>query len=157
MSDLGAKTGRDLEIDEVRDALRAAGMRWTPQRRVILDILFKSLGGHVTGAELVDSVQRQDPEAPASTVYRTLDMLERLGYVCHSHGKDGREEFHVMPNEVHAHLVCDECGASWEIAPSELRGLTGTLAKNRAFTVNLSHLTVGGRCAACTQAAHSAN
>jgi len=157
MSELGAETGRDLEIDEVRADLRAAGMRWTPQRRVILDILFQSLGGHVTGAELVERVQQQDPEAPASTVYRTLDMLERLGYVCHSHGKDGREEFHVMPNEVHAHLVCDQCGGSWEIAPSELRGLTGTLAKTREFTVNLSHLTVSGRCAACTQAAHNSS
>ena len=62
-----------------------------------------------------------------------------------------------MPNEVHAHLVCDQCGTSWEIAPSELRSLTGSLAKNRAFTVNLSHLTVSGRCAACTEASHSAN
>jgi Fur family ferric uptake transcriptional regulator len=154
---VGLSLGRESNIGEVRDALRAAGMRWTPQRRVILDILFQSFGGHVTGAELVERVQQQDSEVPASTVYRTLDMLERLGYVCHSHGKDGREEFHVMPNEVHAHLVCDQCGGSWEIAPSELRGLTGTLAKTREFTVNLSHLTVSGRCASCTEAAHRAN
>ncbi len=136
------------DIADVRDALRAAGMRWTPQRRVILDVLFQS-SGHVGAAELVERVQARDPDAPPSTVYRTLDMLERLGYVRHSHGRDGREEYHVLPKEEHAHLVCDQCGGTWEVAPSELRGLIGTLAKSRSFTVNLSHLTVSGRCADC--------
>ena len=136
------------EIVDVRDALRAAGMRWTPQRRVVLEVLFQS-SGHVTAAEMVERVQMRDRDTPPSTVYRTLDMLERLGYVCHSHGRDGREEYHVMPKEEHAHLVCDQCGGTWEVMPSELRGLIGTLAKNRSFTVNLSHLTVSGRCADC--------
>ena len=136
------------EIAHVRDALRAAGMRWTPQRRVVLEVLFQS-SGHVTAAEMVERVQARDQDTPPSTVYRTLDMLERLGYVCHSHGRDGREEYHVMPKEEHAHLVCDQCGGTWEVMPAELRGLIGTLAKNRSFTVNLSHLTVSGRCADC--------
>ena len=104
------------EIADVRDALRAAGMRWTPQRRVILDALFQA-SGHVTGVELVERVQARDADTPPSTVYRTLDMLERLGYVCHSHGRDGREEYHVLPEEEHAHLVCDQCGATWEMPP----------------------------------------
>src|SRR3954454_17254666 len=108
------------EIADIRDALRAAGMRWTPQRRVILDALFQS-SGHVTAPELVERVQARDPEGPPSTVYRTLDMLERLGYVAHSHGRDGREEYHVLPEEEHAHLVCDHCGGTWEVAPAELR------------------------------------
>ena len=138
------------EIADVRDALRAAGMRWTPQRRVILDVLFQS-AGHVSAAELVERVQARDPDAPPSTVYRTLDMLERLGYVRHSHGRDGREEYHVLPKEEHAHLVCDQCGGTWEVQPAELRGFIGTLAKNRSFTVNLSHLTISGRCAACAK------
>jgi len=138
------------EIADVRDALRAAGMRWTPQRRVVLEVLFQS-SGHVAAAEMVERVQAHDPDTPPSTVYRTLDMLERLGYVCHSHGRDGREEYHVMPKEEHAHLVCDQCGGTWEVMPSELRGLIGTLAKNRSFTVNLSHLTVSGRCADCAK------
>jgi Fur family ferric uptake transcriptional regulator len=141
------------EIGDIRDALRAAGMRWTPQRRVILDALFQS-SGHVTATELVERVQARDPEAPPSTVYRTLDMLERLGYVLHSHGRDGREEYHVLPEEEHAHLVCDQCGGTWEVAPAELRGLISTLAKNRSFTVNLSHLTVSGRCADCAALRH---
>jgi len=141
------------EIAGVRDALRAAGMRWTPQRRLVLDALFQS-SGHVTATELVERVQARYADAPPSTVYRTLDMLEQLGYVCHSHGRDGREEYHVMPEQEHAHLACDGCGGSWEIAPAELRSLITTLAKNRSFRVNVSHLTVSGQCASCAEKPH---
>ena len=41
-----------------------------------------------------------------STVYRTLDVLEELGLLSHSHAADGREEFHVLPAAVHGHLHC---------------------------------------------------
>jgi Fe2+ or Zn2+ uptake regulation protein len=51
----------------------------------------------VTGSEIVDRCRERDPETTPSTVYRTLDVLEELGYVHHSHGVDGREEFHVLP------------------------------------------------------------
>ena len=40
-------------------------------------------------------------------MYRTLDVLEELGYLHHSHGADGREEFHVLPHAEHAHLRCE--------------------------------------------------
>ena len=137
------------EITEIQSALRSAGMRWTPQRRMVLEALLASGDGHITGADLVARVQRLDPDTPASTVYRTLDMLERLGYVLHSHGADGREEFHVMPDEVHAHLSCTECGKTWEVPPSEISPLTEQLARTRGFAVNLSHLTVSGLCREC--------
>src|SRR6478609_113270 len=109
MSESEGQTAQFVEIDKVRDGLRAAGMRWTPQRRVILEALLASAGDHVTGSEIVARVQEVDSETPPSTVYRTLDALEGLGYVSHSHGRDGREEYHVMPEQEHAHIVCEQC------------------------------------------------
>ena len=96
----------------VRDELRSRGLRWTPQRRLILDVL-AATSGHVTGSEIVDRCRERDAETTPSTVYRTLDVLEELGYLSHSHGADGREEFHVLPETRHAHLQCAECGGSW--------------------------------------------
>jgi Fur family transcriptional regulator, ferric uptake regulator len=133
---------------EVRQRLRARGLRWTPQRRVVLEVLAE-VHGHVTGPELIERTRRRDPATTPSTVYRTLDVLEDLGLVRHSHGLAGRQEFHVSPAANHGHLVCSSCGRSWELAPTEVRELVDGVRVARRFTVAVDHLTIEGRCADC--------
>ena len=58
----------------LRERLHAGGLRWTPQRRVLVEVLSTS-DGHVTGAELVERCRAVDPATTPSTVYRTLDVL----------------------------------------------------------------------------------
>jgi Fur family transcriptional regulator, ferric uptake regulator len=135
-------------LDAIRDRLRLRGLRWTPQRRTLVDVLTESRG-HVTGAELVDRCRTRDPETTPSTVYRTLDVLEELGFVSHSHGLDGREEYHVLPERDHGHLHCTSCGRAWEIEPGEADGLVRTLARARGFEVDLSHVSIAGVCSEC--------
>ncbi len=136
---------------DVRDRLHARGLRWTPQRRILIDVLART-DGHVTGAELVERCREVDPGTIPSTVYRTLDVLEELGLLSHSHAADGREEFHVLPTAAHGHLHCIGCGTTWEIGADEADALVETLARRRAFAVDLSHLSIAGRCAGCAAA-----
>jgi Fur family ferric uptake transcriptional regulator len=82
-------------------------------------------------------------------VYRTLDVLEELGIVRHGHGPDGREEYHILPGEEHGHLHCTACGGCWELGADEAGSLLGALAGNRGFEVDLSHVTIVGRCRSC--------
>ena len=135
----------------VRDRLRERGLRWTPQRRTLIEVLSRT-DGHVTGSELVDRCRDVDPATIPSTVYRTLDVLEELGLVSHSHAADGREEFHVMPNDEHGHLHCVACGETWEIDAGEAASLVGAVAEARRFRVELAHLSIAGRCASCVAA-----
>jgi Fur family transcriptional regulator, ferric uptake regulator len=132
----------------VRDRLRERGLRWTPQRRTLVEVLARA-DGHVTGSELIERCREIDPSTIPSTVYRTLDVLEELGIVQHAHGVDGREEFHVLPAQEHGHLHCTRCRETWEIGPEEAAAFVATLATTRGFTVDLSHLTIVGRCAVC--------
>jgi Fur family transcriptional regulator, ferric uptake regulator len=142
---LNAANGRS--VDDVRARLRARGLRWTPQRRALIDVL-RETDGHVTGAELVELCRERDAETTPSTVYRTLDVLEELGIVRHSHGRDGREEFHVAPASEHGHATCERCGAVLELDADDVGGLTTSL-RRRGFNVDLSHLAVGGTCRDC--------
>jgi Fur family ferric uptake transcriptional regulator len=137
----------------VRDYLRARGLRWTPQRRLLLDVLART-DGHVTGSELVERCREVDPGTTPSTVYRTLRVLEDLGVVRHAHGRDGREEFHVRPESDHGHLHCEHCGESWEIGPDDATATVASFRERFGFEVDLSHLTVVGRCAACRAGEH---
>ncbi|HYH93192.1 MAG TPA: Fur family transcriptional regulator [Candidatus Saccharimonadales bacterium] len=136
--------------DGIPDRLRARGLRWTPQRRILVEVL-STTDGHVTGSELVERCRAMDPDTIPSTVYRTLDVLEELGVLSHSHGADGREEFHVLPDEEHGHLYCRRCGSQWELVaddPAVVASVRG-FERARGFEIDVSHLTLIGRCAAC--------
>ena len=132
----------------VRERLRERGLRWTPQRRLLIEVLADE-DGHVTGAELLERCRERDPATIPSTVYRTLDVLEELGLIRHGHGPGGREEYHVLPETEHGHLHCEACGGRWEIGAEEAAGLVDGLRTRHGFSVDLSHLTVVGRCRGC--------
>ncbi|MGH2475814.1 MAG: Fur family transcriptional regulator [Candidatus Limnocylindrales bacterium] len=133
--------------------LRARGLRWTPQRRILVEVLSRT-DGHVTGSDLVERCRAIDPDTIPSTVYRTLDVLEELGVLSHSHGADGREEFHVLPATEHGHLYCRLCGGSWDLDAEDdaVVHTLGAFDRERGFAVDVSHLTLSGRCRACRDA-----
>jgi Fur family ferric uptake transcriptional regulator len=136
----------------VPDRFRGRGLRWTPQRRAVVDVLAET-DGHITGAELVERCRARDPRTIPSTVYRTLDVLEELGLVRHGHGADGREEYHVGPEAEHGHMYCAACGGSWEIPGPAADRIRAALAAADGFEVDVSHVTVVGRCRTCGRAA----
>jgi Fur family ferric uptake transcriptional regulator len=107
----------------------------------------------VTGAELIERCRALDAGTIPSTVYRTLDVLEELGLVRHGHGADGREEFHVAPLTDHGHLHCADCGGRWEIGERQAERIIRAIRDVDRFEVDLSHVTVVGRCARCSRAA----
>jgi len=150
MSQRGSTTGGRERLTEatVRARLRERGQRWTSQRRALIEVM-SGIDGHITGAELVERCRAIDPSTIPSTVYRTLDVLEELGLVRHSHGADGREEYHVLPEIEHAHLYCTTCGESWDLAAGELSSLAQRLGESRRFTVDVAHLTISGTCGVC--------
>jgi Fur family ferric uptake transcriptional regulator len=134
--------------DQVRERLHERGLRWTPQRRLLIDVLSR-MDGHITGAELVERCRAEDPETTPSTVYRTLDVLEDIGLIRHAHGLDGREEFHVRPAREHGHLLCSVCHGAWEIEAAEVTGLVTDFHRVHGFRVDLGHLSVVGVCRDC--------
>ena len=134
--------------DAVGDRLRERGLRWTPQRRTVIEVLAET-DGHITAAELVDRCRTRDASTIPSTVYRTLDVLEELGLVRHGHGADGGEEFHGLPAQEHGHLHCAECGATWELEPSQAASIEGAFRAADGFEIDIGHVTLVGRCRSC--------
>ena len=136
--------------EDVGERLRARGLRSTPQRRLVLQVLADTTG-HVTGAELVERCRGLDDDVTPSTVYRTLDVLEDLGVVRHAHGVDGREEYHVLPTTDHGHLYCTNCHGAWEVGAEEAAALLAEMERSRGFRVQLSHVSIAGLCRACAE------
>lgn len=132
----------------VDERLRERGLRWTPQRRTVIEVLAAS-DGHITGADLVERCRARDPSTIPSTVYRTLDVLEQLGLLRHGHGADGREEFHVLPAPEHGHLHCSVCGTTWEMGASRAAAVAEAFRADDGFEIDIGHVTLVGRCRDC--------
>ena len=91
----------------LRRTLHERGLRMTPQRQLVLDAV-RALG-HATPEQVCTQVQREAPAVNITTVYRSLDLLERLGLVRHTHLGHGAPNYSVHEHE-HVHLVCHGCG-----------------------------------------------
>ena len=127
--------------------LREKGYRLTPQRELVLHAV--DALGHATPEDVLAKVREQSAAINISTVYRSLELLEELGLVRHTHITDRTPTYHSKVTPDHVHLVCRGCGAVLEAAPSEFDSLLADLVSTHGFEADLGHLTVFGRCADC--------
>jgi Fur family ferric uptake transcriptional regulator len=133
--------------EAVLEALRARGYRMTPQRRAIVTEIMQT-SGHISPQAIVARVRHRVPGVNASTIYRTLDLLEELGYVSHAHLESGAEYHHLGTDE-HVHLVCSRCGRSQSVAAADVEALARAVRKRTGFAPDFTHFAVSGLCARC--------
>jgi Fur family transcriptional regulator, ferric uptake regulator len=133
--------------DEMVSALRARGLRMTPQRRAIVAEVMRAKG-HISPAALARKVQTQMPGVNASTIYRTLSLLEEAGVLSHAHLESG-PEYHRAEEAGHVHLTCTNCGAEDDLSIEEAAALVRLIERHRGFSPDLTHFAIGGLCADC--------
>ncbi len=133
--------------DVLGDALRSRGLRMTPQRRLVLEALHTL--GHGTPEQVADRVQEVTPSLSLSTVYRTLDLLEKMGVVSHTHFGHKAPTYHAVGHADHIHLVCRRCGGVEEADVDGARALADEVRARYGFTTDVTHLSLDGTCARC--------
>jgi Fur family ferric uptake transcriptional regulator len=131
----------------LRARLRDSGYRLTPQRELILAAVEKL--GHATPDEVLAEVHQQSTAVNASTVYRTLEVLEGLGLVRHAHLSDRAPTYHSVTDHEHLHRVCWKCGRFVSVGPDMRAPLGARLRDERNFAVDVGHLTMFGTCVEC--------
>lgn len=131
-----------------RADLRAKGYRLTPQRELVL----RAVEGldHATPEQVLAEVRQTSEGVNISTVYRTLELLENLGLVSHTHLGHGAPAYHAMTEPDHVHLVCRECERVTEVGPDVASGLVELVADEQGFATDVRHLTLFGTCRECS-------
>ncbi len=128
--------------------LSELGYRLTPQRMMILSAIEGS-ESHISAEEIYAQVVAKYPHVNISTVYRTLELLKRLGLVTETDLGEGRVRYHPADKGHHHHLVCEECGAIIDLDESTLFPLKDALLRDYKFVADLRHLAIFGRCTNC--------
>lgn len=139
-----------LNSGHLTDALRAAGLRLTPQRLAVIECIADD-ETHPTAQELYERLRSRFPTMSVATVYNTLSALGSIGH-CRQLDMGGPSRFD--PNvEPHDHAVCERCGAIRDVElPREVDGRAVP-----GFQVARVERIYRGICTPCADVARSAN
>ena len=141
----------------MREKFKGHASRMTAPRAAILDFLSRS-SKHMSAKEIYTSLQKKHPAMGLSTVYRTLNLLARMGIVTRLLLGDGqsRYEFNSLEKkEHHHHLICTHCGKIinyYEFLDEELSLVRKTekkLAKKYNFLIQDHTIDFLGMCEKC--------
>lgn len=143
-----------MHSDSLADHLRDKGLRLTPQRAVIYEILRHVKGhGHLTAQEIFDRARGRLPGLNVATVYRTLEMLHEAGLVDIMERPGSEVRFALRdPANRHCHLVCRSCQRVFDIELDEVERLALRIHSESGFRMDVDHLTLSGRCKRCQTA-----
>jgi Fur family transcriptional regulator, ferric uptake regulator len=137
------------EFELFKHFLHQQKLRWTPQRKMILDV-FLSFKGHVQIESLHKKVREQDPSIGIATLYRTLNLLVASELIeAHSfqNGKKTYERmFHVRH---HDHLICTSCEKTIEFEHPLIEKYQVEICEAYGFTLKSHKMELLGICNSC--------
>jgi Fur family ferric uptake transcriptional regulator len=139
---------REDTIIGLLHALRHAGHKVTQPRRTVIETLVDQTE-HLTAPDIVEAVQQRAPDVGRASVYRTLDLLTRLGLVQTSTLGGGAATYMLCPHGHHHHLVCTQCHKTIEFDECVVGELERELAAALGFEIEGHLLELYGRCPDC--------
>lgn len=133
------------------DELTARGVRITSQRRALVEVI-QEAREHLDVAALLEQARRREPGVNRATVYRTVELLKKMGLIeeldlMHLNGEKHYYEARSRGN--HIHLACFECGRIEEFATPLFDLLKWNIGTETGFEARITRLEVGGRCRTC--------
>ena len=129
-------------------ALKQAGMRVTPQRVAICDLLTSSKE-HPTAAMIYEELKPRFDSLSLATVYNTLDTLVKLGVV-NVLGHAGDDKVHYdADTEPHVNLACISCSRIIDIPSEHVTHLDTEIAEASGYKLLGARVLYYGLCPDC--------
>jgi len=141
-------------MDKMYIFLREHNLRITPQRKAILQILYDCRGHHLETEniyELLAVRERKSQKVGLATVYRTLELFEKIGLVSRlsMENSPARYELVIHDRIRHHHLICLKCGQVQEIEDETVEDLKMKIQKDKEFQVADKPMKIYGYCKRC--------
>lgn len=137
------------EFDLFKDFLQLQKLRWTPQRKMILDT-FLSFEGHVQIESLYKKILERDPSLGIATVYRTLNLLVDCELVEAHSFQNGKKTYERMFQvRHHDHLICTTCEKTIEFEHPLIEKYQVEICEAYGFTLKSHKMELLGICNKC--------
>lgn len=135
--------------DALKLHLNQRGLRMTPQREKILQV-FENMAesDHISAEELYRRLQNQGKNIGLSTIYRTLHLMTKIGFLRELELAEGHKhyEINLKSSEIHHHLLCIQCHRTIEFKNDQIVQISQQKTASEGFKMIDCQLTIHGVC-----------
>ena len=139
------------DAQDFKGTLHSQGMRLTGQRKLILQVL-EDAGGHLDAESVFERAHKRDERVSLATVYRTLELLKKMGLVDqhYTSREHLREVYEPVGANEHYHFSCIKCGRVIEFQSPMIDRARRQLARELGINVLHACACFEGYCASCS-------
>lgn len=137
---------------EFRKALKKGGYKLTNQRQAVLEVISQNREKHLSTEEVFGELKKKYPNIGLATVYRTVQLFEKIGLVQRVSLDDGRLRYQMAdPEEKHEHhhLICLVCGDVMDVQEDMLELFEEKIFSQKGFKVTNHKVNLFGICEKC--------
>ena len=137
-------------VDHAQATLERGGYRTSAPRAAVVTAL-ADLGCSVTVREISDRLEADGQDVGLASIYRALELLDRLGLVKRFEVGEGTARYEPAhpDGDHHHHIVCDSCGTVAPFEDQALEEVIHRLSNRVSFNVAEHDVTLHGECPAC--------
>jgi len=129
--------------------LKGKNARITQARKIVFTQVF-SRHDHFCADDLSASLAKGPNHVSRGTVYRTLALMEEIGFVRVIRDTDVHAHYeHVFNHPLHEHMICDRCGEFMEFVDNDLEEHIKMACKKYSFKERTHRVVIFGVCKKC--------
>ncbi len=143
-----------VDFDLLNEKLQKRGSKLTVNRKTIIDTIIENEGQHLTVEEIYDAVKKKAPKIGVATVYRTVTLLEEVGFLSKLYLKDSCCRYEIVNSDethMHHHLICNTCNEVIEVQDDLLEDLEESIYSKYGFEVLDHSVKFYGQCKKCRE------
>ena len=141
-----------IDMADLRRRFREKQDKVTPQRQKILQTFIDNQEKHLSAEDVYLLLQVDSPDIGLATVYRSLEMLEELGFLHRIEFGDGKSRYELATGEsthAHHHLICLSCGTVLEFGDDLMETLESFVSRTADFEITDHQVKFYGYCSEC--------
>ncbi|HHW49579.1 MAG TPA: transcriptional repressor [Clostridiaceae bacterium] len=128
--------------------LAKKGCKNTKSRKAVLDIMEKA-DTALSAEDIFIRVKESGNSVNLSTVYRTLELMEKIGLAEKTVMSDGKARYTLSGDGHKHHIICTSCHKTVEINSCPLGTLEKDVMKETSFDITGHKLEIYGLCPEC--------
>ena len=138
-------------LNKFSKVLKKENLKLTRQRQAVLKDVMENMG-HRECDEIFDHLKHEGKEVSRATVYRTVFILEKYGFLRKLELGDGRARYeYKLGMGHHDHMVCIECAKIIEFFNAEIEDLQEKICDDMNFKLVRHIHQLFGLCETCRE------
>jgi Fe2+ or Zn2+ uptake regulation protein len=138
-----------VDMNSVKERLKDEGYKLTNQRKAMLEVLYENKSHFLSAEEIYRKSREKYPNTNLSTIYRNLDMLEKIGILHRVNINNEASSYELIcNNHHHHHIICKDCGKT-EIIDYCPVDIIRAKARSKGFVLTDHKFELYGYCKKC--------